>query len=515
LKSEFLVVAKTLMETEQRPMSAVDLVDIAQDRQLFSDNIAGRTPYQTMKSKLSVHIRRFGKHSPFVRTQPGRFYLSALMDGTVPPFDSKPFSPPQSRENVLVFRREDLDQITTWQGIQPNWRRVSKRIFLSLAPNYMPRFEVEQDNAYTQIVTYVLVCRGASVLAYRRGTYNRVDQYLRGSDCIGFGGHVSEGDLNLFNADTLGVYDSAARELAEELQMPEVDIQRLKNHEGLRMIGIINDDSTDVGRRHLAFVMRYDVSESVYWDNPERGEKGITQLRWVSENSPQTVWLWNFEYWSQLCFREFASGLTLARPAFRLIRRTCLKPPHVLCIIGPVGSGKTLATDVLKEEFGYVEINTGRVMAELLGIPAVPETSRPEFQIKAWRFIQSPDGPRRLAARLVEMVSIADAPRILVDGIRQRVTLDLIRNLLRPRRVGVMFVQTPPDVAYSFYNQRRAQGASISDFLTARSAPVETEVGDLIKSADAVLYNWTGKPDYRRAIRLMMKDLGIEESSNG
>ena len=62
----------------------------------------------------------------------------------------------------------------------------------------------------------------------------------------------------------------------------------------------------------------------------------------------------------------------------------------------------------------------------------------------------------------------------------------------------------------------RAQGASISEFLSARNAPVETEVDDLIKSADAVLYNWTGKLDYRRTIRLMMKDLGIEieERSN-
>jgi dephospho-CoA kinase len=319
--------------------------------------------------------------------------------------------------------------------------------------------------------------------------------------------------LNLFNADTLGLYDSAARELREELRMPEVDVERLKRGEGLKMVGIINDDSTDVGRRHVAFVMRFDVSGHEYWNSPERGEKGITQLRWVSNDTSQAVWLWNFEYWSQLCLRQFASGLTLARPAYRLLRRVPLKPPHILCIIGPVGSGKTLATDVLREEFGYVEINTGRVMADLLEIPPVPKTSRAEFQDKAWHFIQAPDGPRKLALRLVEMANIADSPRILIDGLRQRATLDTLRELLRTCKVGVLFVQTPPDVAFSFYTQRRAQRASISDFLAARNAPVETEVEDLIKSADAVLYNWTGKPDYHRAIRLLMKELGTEEQS--
>jgi hypothetical protein len=60
MKSEFLIVAKRLMETEKKAMSPRELVDLGQKRQLFSDNVAGKTPYQTMKSKLSVHVRRFG-----------------------------------------------------------------------------------------------------------------------------------------------------------------------------------------------------------------------------------------------------------------------------------------------------------------------------------------------------------------------------------------------------------------------------------------------------------------------
>jgi hypothetical protein len=78
-----------------------------------------------------------------------------------------------------------------------------------------------------------------------------------------------------------------------------------------------------------------------------------------------------------------------------------------------------------------------------------------------------------------------------------------------------VFVQTPPDLAYLFYTQRGKQSASIDEFLAARVAQVEKEVDDLIETADAVLYNWTGKLDYRRAIRLMMQDLNIEESIDG
>ena len=147
-------------------------------------------------------------------------------------------------------------------------------------------------------------------------------------------------------------------------------------------------------------MLKYEVTEDPYWDRPERGEKGITQLRWVSEDTSPLL-LWNFEYWSQLCLRAFASGLTVARPAFRIIRKPPLRPPHILCVLGPVGSGKTMATAILKEEFGYVELNTGKVVAELLGIPPVSETPRAEFQEKAWQFINSQDGPGSLAIRLV------------------------------------------------------------------------------------------------------------------
>jgi hypothetical protein len=70
-------------------MSARELVDLGLKRQLFSDNASGKAPHQTMKSKLSVHIRRLADASPFVRASPGRLYLRHLLDGCQPPFEAK------------------------------------------------------------------------------------------------------------------------------------------------------------------------------------------------------------------------------------------------------------------------------------------------------------------------------------------------------------------------------------------------------------------------------------------
>lgn len=513
MKSEFLIVAQRLMEIEKRPISARELVDLGHKRQLFSDNVAGKTPYQTMKSKLSVHIRRFGNASPFVRTSPGCFYLRALLNGGDTPFDTKPVRPPASREKVLAYKTSELDLISTWQGVQKKWKKISSEMFTRLTPHYVHRFDVEQDNSLTQILTYVLVRRGDAILAYRRGTYNRVDRFLQGAFCVGFGGHVVEMDLSLFSMSTMGIYECAERELMEELHLPHMDVARLRRHEGLNVVGIINDDSSEVGRRHLAFVMQYEVSQDPSWNRPQRGEKAITQLRWISARDPGRVWLWNFEYWSQLCLREFAPQMLLIRPAYRLLRKSLLKPPHILVVTGPIGSGKTLATDVLKRDFGYAEINTGRVLAELLGIPPVPATPRREFQEKAWRFITHPTGPQRLARRVLEIASDLDSPRVLIDGLRQKATLERLRAGAGDQKIGVIFVHTPWDQAYSFYVNRIARGASMSDFLATRSAEVEGEVEELIGSADAVLYNWTGRLQYRETINSLMAELRISKVS--
>src|ERR1700682_2984226 len=154
------------MEEQRRPLSPKELVGLGQS--LFSDNIAGRTPWQTMKSKLSVHMRRYGEASPFVRTGPGRFSLRSLLDGTEQPYQAQPIRPPKSQEKVVVFETAALDKVTTWQGLQTNWKKPARHIFDKLIPFYLQRYDIEQDDSYVQLLTYVLVRHGDSLLAYRR-----------------------------------------------------------------------------------------------------------------------------------------------------------------------------------------------------------------------------------------------------------------------------------------------------------------------------------------------------------
>src|SRR5262249_26384440 len=140
--------------------------------------------------------------------------------------------------------------------------------------------DAEDNNDHKQVITYVLLTRGHQILAFKRGSYNSVEDYLRGAHCIGFGGHVTEVDKGLFSHD-MGVGQCVVRELCEELNLPKNDKVRLSQGEGLHLIGLLNDDSSLAGQRHFAFIYRYEVSEDPAWNHPERGEKSITQLRWI------------------------------------------------------------------------------------------------------------------------------------------------------------------------------------------------------------------------------------------
>ena len=46
---------------------------------------------------------------------------------------------------------------------------------------------------------------------------------------------------------------------------------------------MINDDSSDVGRRHVGVVFRYEVKDADWqaWASAQRGEASINQLRWI------------------------------------------------------------------------------------------------------------------------------------------------------------------------------------------------------------------------------------------
>ncbi|RKH53372.1 hypothetical protein D7Y23_03420 [Corallococcus sp. AB050B] len=497
MTSEFLRVAEKALRHTKSPMTAKQITEWGFEQKIFSDKISGVTPHLTMQAKLSVEIRKRKGASVFVRTAPGLYQLRDSLDPKEI-YHAKPFTPEKPKERVLVFDTEHLEKLGRFQGITRKHKQYKKLLNLETC-KYIDRWRAEEDEAHKQVLTYILVTRRGHVLCFKRGSYNRAAEFLRGALCIGFGGHLAESDLGLLNRDDLGLSDSGARELSEELRLPPTDLKRLQTGSSLQLIGVLNDDSSPVGRRHFAFVFQYEVSDDPYWDAPIRGEKSITQLKWISPNNLNTP-MRHFEYWSQLCLRQYFPNLVTQQPSFHIQRRSPFRPPHFLIALGTIGSGKSEATRVLREQFNYVEVNSGQALARLINLPPVPLTQREDFQQAAWRFIKSAAGPTKLAAALYEEAAQKGTDRILIDGIRQKKTLDAFRRIASPARICTLFVHTPPDLAFSFYRARSKSEINVVDFFKLREASVEQEVAGLIVESDAVLYNWTDREKYRQTV---------------
>jgi predicted NUDIX family phosphoesterase len=527
-KPTYLWAAEVVLRKHKRPLRAPEIVSYAQEQGLFSGEMHSRTPQKSMQARLSLDILNKGEQSVFVRTGRGMFYLREFLaeSALVPLIDDiglgkstrpVPYAAPRrvplpATERVLAIPRSHYEHLLAFQGLKRDEGALVHDL-VNGPVRYIPRTEVESIDDHKQVVTYVLVTHGAKVLSFRRGTFNRAAAFLRGSLCIGFGGHVAESDRSMFSFADAGVRSNAARELQEEVVLPGKAKQLLPEH--MRVVGVINDDATEVGRRHVGIVMRYEVRDSDWgtWKQAQRGEASINQLRWIDALG-ETVDIVEFEYWSQLCWRVLSPVMMKAQPTYRILRKKPFRGKHILVVVGGIGSVKSSATKYLTRNFSYVEVNSGRVLADLLGLAPVPETARPIFQNAAWSFIQDADGPARLAQALLRAVSRSGTDRVIIDGVRQLSTLRSLKATAQVP-VAVLFVHAAPDLAFDLYLSRRKGGEPVhpDTFMRMLSAPVEGDVPFMISEADAVIYNWSGEAGYGKTLSALAEELGLRRGS--
>lgn len=506
-------------------MRVQDIIAQAQDSGLFSDEMFSRTPQKSMQARLSMEIVNNGEDSIFVRTGKGVFFLRDLLtkgsasqvrDGALAlksteelkPYRAKPRRPRQTKENVLVISGSACRKILNFQGL----RRKTERHLESLVNSdvkHIARTTAEETEEFKQVITYVLVTHKKHVLSYRRGRFNRAAQFLRGSLCIGFGGHVTDEDYSLFTGEDFGIRENAVRELTEEVKVdgldPTIDAERLL------FLGLINDNSTSLGRKHLAVVFQYEVPANDWekWQEVSKHELSINELRWI-DTEAESINLVEFEYWSQLCWRTLSPEMVKAQAEYRIFRKKPFQAPHILVVVGGIGSGKSSATEILEQKFAYRKVNSGRVLAGIMGVPPVPETPRKEFQEMAWEFINRKNGPEKLAHALFEEASALGEKRVIIDGVRQQSTLDALRKMA-DGALALLYVYATPDLALRLYCQRENldEVRFESDFFDAIGAEVESDIHVMMNDADAVIYNWSGEANYEEAISSMANILGL------
>ena len=193
----------------------------------------------------------------------------------------------QPDENVLVVRRSLFDELGSFHGLNFEPQKYLKEI-LSRGNNFfMPRAQAENDPTHKQIIPYALIAHGDTVLHYVRGK-KAGEQRLVAKGSIGIGGHMNDTDESLFAWDEAAYRAGVEREVNEEI--------RIESSFEDRIVALLNDDTTDVGRVHLGVVHVFRLAEP----KVQKREAMITNLAFL--NRTQLITLReNLETWSQLC----------------------------------------------------------------------------------------------------------------------------------------------------------------------------------------------------------------------
>jgi predicted NUDIX family phosphoesterase len=145
-------------------------------------------------------------------------------------------------ELVFVVPRAAIADEAGWYGIRTD-DLDGFIAALERDGRYEPRPAMEIDPSFKQVIPYLVLRDGERYFLMRR-TKEGVDARLHDRYSIGVGGHLNPGDG--------GLLGGLRREWAEELV---ADFEP-----AFRLVGLLNDDTTEVGAVHLGAVYVADAS---------------------------------------------------------------------------------------------------------------------------------------------------------------------------------------------------------------------------------------------------------------
>jgi predicted NUDIX family phosphoesterase len=192
-----------------------------------------------------------------------------------------------SDELVFVVPRAAVMGSQGWHGI----RDLPLEAFLEIiaaAGRYEPRSAMEQDPSFKQVIPYLVLRDGKRYFLMRR-TRAGGDARLHDLYSIGVGGHLNPGDG--------GLVAGLRREWEEELVAAFVP--------PFRMVGLLNDDTTEVGRVHVGAVFEADAAgRPVDIRETHKLEGSFVQPAAVADVTD------SMETWSRLVFEHLEAAAT-------------------------------------------------------------------------------------------------------------------------------------------------------------------------------------------------------------
>jgi predicted NUDIX family phosphoesterase len=142
-------------------------------------------------------------------------------------------------ESILVVPRSAIIGDQSWYGI----KQVDCDSYLELITKHQefrPRYQMETDEQYKQIIPYLIFKHHDTYFVMQRAA-GAGESRLASKFTLGIGGHIRHEDMS-HNS----IISWAQREFHEEVDYT--------GNLRIEPIGILNDDTSAVGRVHLGFI---------------------------------------------------------------------------------------------------------------------------------------------------------------------------------------------------------------------------------------------------------------------
>jgi predicted NUDIX family phosphoesterase len=194
-------------------------------------------------------------------------------------------------EEILVISRQLFDELGAFQGIKTDVDGYLEAILDPANNFFMDRGKAEDDPSFKQIIPYALFHHNGKYLHYTRGKSGG-ESRLHAQGSVGVGGHINPVDER---ADPLGKATYLAgveREIDEELNITG-------GHKN-RIVGLLNDDSNDVGKVHLGVVHIFDLES----EDVTSAEDALANLAFQSSEDLTGKLHGSLETWSRFCVDE-------------------------------------------------------------------------------------------------------------------------------------------------------------------------------------------------------------------
>ncbi len=198
-------------------------------------------------------------------------------------------------EHILVIKRELFDKLGAFEGFQPDVQRYLDAILAPGANFFLPRGAAETDPTHKQIIPYSIFHHRGKYIVYTRGGKSG-EKRLMAKQSIGIGGHINPHDEREGTLARTTYLNGVEREIDEELRIAGTHTQRV--------IGLINDDSNEVGQVHLGVVHLFDLESAAV----ESNEDAIQDIGF--RTLPELVELESLETWSRICVEHLAGRST-------------------------------------------------------------------------------------------------------------------------------------------------------------------------------------------------------------